>query len=544
MGTAEQNDRMSATLLNLYELLGLEPLEGDRTKVEAALRNTMAQAKATCEKDPKRSQRLAKIAELGKRNLLSARAKVAYDARWQAAFGNRVPATVSLASSDWNYTSLTPLLPEGSPDEPFDLGGFLEIAATQPEVQIEADYLKLHRLLTGAETPAAPTPIASIAPTVHTTADMVETSASRTGTQSNAVSPRVSARSTQPPKSKNLAKQLRKKRDQSLLFMIGGVLLSLGVLLALIFLVFLRDEPEDDSAKAGLALNQGLQMMNQGVAPDAQAVPVAPRGSGLPKVSGLDAIDGASTPDMAQLPSSSMPESPITETPSIAPMTEPPAPLTEPMMPIPDPSVSVTAMVEPTTVSIEPAPVVMPEPDLTDRDKDTWSKAMHAVREAIGRQDFALATENLSKAELLSRSAIQKGQFGRLKEMKVNAEDFHQALVKAIAGLGPAAVINVKSTQVSFVEGSAEKIIIKRDGGRNETYALTEIPVGLAFALVDLELDMAHASTLARKAAFALFHPKTNGLALEQAQKMLEEAMAAGFVRKDMAEVFTDDYRL
>ena len=80
--------------------------------------------------------------------------------------------------------------------------------------------------------------------------------------------------------------------------------------------------------------------------------------------------------------------------------------------------------------------------------------------------------------------------------------------------------------------------------GRKQTFKLTELQVGVANALVDLKMDTAHPTSLARKAAFALVHPKTNDLALKRGREQMAEAAGAGAVEADMATIFDEDYSL
>jgi hypothetical protein len=81
-------------------------------------------------------------------------------------------------------------------------------------------------------------------------------------------------------------------------------------------------------------------------------------------------------------------------------------------------------------------------------------------------------------------------------------------------------------------------------GGKNQTFKLTELKIGIANAIVDMKMDTAHPTSLARKAAFALVHPKTNDAALNQARKQMAEAVGSGAVEVDMNAVFDEDYSL
>ncbi len=123
-------------------------------------------------------------------------------------------------------------------------------------------------------------------------------------------------------------------------------------------------------------------------------------------------------------------------------------------------------------------------------------------------------------------------------------EEFHGFLVDAVTGLGAAETFKVgRSLEASFIEGNETSISVKIRG-QIQTFAFTELQIGLAMGLVDLKMDTEHPNSLARKAAFALVHPKTNGLALKAGAEQMVAAAAAGAVAADMPNVFDDDYSL
>ncbi len=183
-----------------------------------------------------------------------------------------------------------------------------------------------------------------------------------------------------------------------------------------------------------------------------------------------------------------------------------------------------------------------PTPDivLSADEQAAWQVTMVEIRDAMGQQDFSLASQLLRAAETQVKTAQQRSQHSRLNALKQLTEDFHSALIQAIQGLSPGASFNVKSTVVAFVDGSEEQIIIRVEGGRSQTHALVDIPPGLAFGLVDLSMDIASPNSLARKAAFSIVHPKRNQLVLNQAEKWMAEAIAAGAIPQDMTEIFSD----
>ncbi len=506
-------------LPDLYQLLQLEPLEDDRSKIESALRRLLAHGRELQAQQPKQAQRLAKIVELGKRHLLTADAKAKYDAYWHNVHQPQL-ATVGTASS-WDMSELESHLPAGDPFQAFDLAAFLSSADPLPTTEPAADFAKLQALLL----PASPPALANQTTTQpHAALSPPPLDFELRGTSS---APQIAAANPalQPParRKTSLAKALRAKRDRSLLKIAAGILLTLSAVLSVLF--WMMKPGTQTQPEKPLAANNGAQAIASRATPSGDSPSVErPRGSGLPKVKGLDS---ASSFD-GNFENNNSPESD-----TIAPESTPfdmkltmnsPADL--------DPDES---MVD--EMAMEEAPA------LSDDEKQAWRELLLSIRKQIGEQAYSAAREKLEQAAAQAKSIEQQSQLKRLQALAKLSEEFHSALVSAITGLGAGESFMVKSTPVSIVEGSAEKIVI-RNRGRNESYTLIEIPVGLAYALSDLKLDSVHPSSLARKAAFALVHPRSNELVLAKAREMMAEAIASKVVDADLMDAFDDDFAL
>lgn len=169
---------------------------------------------------------------------------------------------------------------------------------------------------------------------------------------------------------------------------------------------------------------------------------------------------------------------------------------------------------------------------------------MKETLKTLGAQNFKLAKEQLTASENSAKTQLQKEQLKRLATVAKLVEEYHGFLVDAVASLGPAETFKIGgSSEASFVEGNETAVSLKIRG-RASTFAFTELQIGVANGLVDLKMDIEHPSSLARKAAFALVHPKTNGLALKAAREQILVAAAAGAVETDMPNVFDEDYSL
>ncbi len=547
----------SGQLPDLYQLLGLEPLESDRRRIETALKRLLAQIKALHKTDSKQAQRMARVVELGKQNLLPAERKRAYDAKWEAHFGGGSTSTAAVREG-WDDEQLSKLLPAGDPTAAFSLSDYLQSAADAPAPPSEADFNKLRNLLagkSGIETAREK----QAAPDSGSTPGVAAAVLSSTSPQPTAtgMSPKLSSNpavaGARPPQS--LAKQIRQKRDRSLLLAIAGVLVSLCVVLGVLF--FVMNRPASQSRQpANVALQQPAATQAN---PSPQATqnananaanPRPPQGSGLPKVQGLEDAPTAgqnplanSPPPMAANDSNANDAEAASDRPpaatgaamdgNMASMAAEPSEVSPP-----DP----VAAMSPAPVPA-PAPEPAPEPVLTDEDKAAWQQQMQELRVLLGQQQYAEAERRFSAALELAKHSQQKAQLERLQLVGGLAKQFHAALVDAILGLSAGETFKVKSTDVSYVEGSQSHIVI-RMLGRNQSYDLVEIPVGLAMGLADLRLDSVHASTPAKKAAFIILHPNNNRLVLEQAREMLAEAVTAGVVPEEAAAIFDDDYQL
>ena len=180
---------------------------------------------------------------------------------------------------------------------------------------------------------------------------------------------------------------------------------------------------------------------------------------------------------------------------------------------------------------------------LTKEDKVAWQSGMNEARGLISKHEFAAAEKKMAELKESAKTGLQREQLDRLGQVNGFVKEFHQAMVDAITGLAAADTFKIgKSTTASFIEGDASGIKV-RISGKNHAYTLDEMPVPMGLALVDLKLDVAHATTLARKGAYIVLHPK-NQLALARGKQMLRDAAAAGAISMELAGFYEDDYDL
>lgn len=530
-------------LVDLYKLLELEPLEKDPSKIHAALKKLVRIAKESS--DTQVAKRAAKILELGKQNLLDPERKAIYDQKWKAAQSAlSSPGSKSTdveearptieEFEDWDWSELDEILPHDDYAAEFDLAAFLEHAATLPAHNLQADYNKLEMLLGGTpqgevaeQSPQASGPSVSAQNAASQPSSVISTATSPQVTQavpaskSAAKGSQLSHSPTNGSSSKSLSKKMRKKRDRSLLLTSAGLLASVAAILALIFaLVNFNDEDTPEVANnpsQPQSPAEPLQIQPQNPPPQ------QPRRSGL------------SVPNLPANLNLEQPTPPPADAPPQEQPTENTAPTQQPSM---QPNVE-SAKPKPQPVPSKPKP--QPDPQLTDAEKAEWRERLAAIAAHLSRQEYSATAPKFTDARAAAKTSVQKRELARLETVSTLAEECQQALVQAVTGMSVGESFNVGSRPVSFVEGTPEKIIV-RISGRNATYPLTELPVGLFEGLVDLTLDIENESALARRAAFVLFHPKNNDISLKKARERMQAAEDAGRVPKGTTAIFDAEY--
>ncbi|MDX1925674.1 MAG: hypothetical protein SFV81_04110 [Pirellulaceae bacterium] len=552
MANDESNGGQSQEQLpDLYKLLGIKPLESDPAKIQRALLEMKRKAEAAQKSDAKLAQRAARIVALGKKNLLEADRKSNYDRAWTKTFGSTTApkAAVEKAAAEpqqpeleWDLEELESYLPAEDPRSAFDLGGFLRYSASLPDSNPSADYDKLQSFLGGTATAtmAAPESISATALMPEYDPQYNE----RTATEVNRpfVAPNPSPPRIPPG---GYAKQIQRKRNRAMLLSVGGVVGSFA-LVAGAYFFWANSTKSSTKQPEQLAQAAKPEKAKPSVKePDSPTAPAIPQGSGLPKVTGLDGSPAPSTMGLdvvnmgAEKPAentAAMP-TPAPNESAAAPTT--PAPTTEPTTPPTTPTPS-----DPAPPTPDPTPAPAPDPVLTDADKAKWSKGMKELLKTLGNQDFVNAKKQLTDLEPLAVTQLQKDQYKRISTLARLTEEYYGFLTDAIRGLGATETFKIGgSSEAAFIDGN-ETAVSLRIRGKNQTFKLTELQIGVAHGLVDLKMDVAHPSSLARKAAFVLVHPKTNDLALKRAREQMAEAAGAGAVEADMTAIFDEDYSL
>ncbi len=539
--------KASQKLPDLYALLGVPPLESDPETIGNAL-GRLAQKVQAAGEDA--APQMRRVFELGKTYLLDPKRKAAYDAKWRSVYGgaptddaappsgsdrvNAPPAAASPGADEASaLASLERLLPDGDPTEPFDLATYLESQPLgMPAEAEEDDYATLAAVVIG--TSPSPTTAVSTPPMAMPKAGPAQ----RPATAGGGAVPLGSA-----PQTKSLAKKIRRKRDRSLLLAIGGVLLSLAAVLGALLVLLNRETESPESSQPPAA-----QAPPPTPEPQAPTGPAPPTRSGLAAPPGLESFSPPSDPP-PDLPGMSNPmaaDTPAAPTDDAATAVPPPS-TPEPTMPSAGPPETMTPEPSPETTPPGPDPTAQAPPrprPLTDEEKAAWKATMTEIRQLLAQQKYIDAKEKLEAAADMAVTSEQVDQLTRLKRLAELAEEFYNAMLAAINSLGSGEVFTAgASTPISFIEGSKDFLAV-RVLGKNQRYALTEVPLGVAFGLAALKMDAGQPVAAARQAAFAVLHPSTKPLGLQRARSLMQEAVAAEVVPEHMMQVFEDDYSL
>lgn len=233
------------------------------------------------------------------------------------------------------------------------------------------------------------------------------------------------------------------------------------------------------------------------------------------------------------------------ETPSVevpAPSEPMETPFSPPVMEVPntEPEPTPPAMME------EPKPTLEPEPtgpEMTREALRTLAQTLTTARDAVAEQNFTLAESELARAEPLAKLEEHKEKLRRLKLLADSLRAFRAAIDQTVSGFGAGDQVPYdENTSFGVVEASPEKLII-RVRGRNVTYTIESLPLGLARRLAEMSLGDSNPKTFALIAAFYSVSPKADADALAKAGEYWDQAAGAENLQ-DLITAVNDDYTL
>ena len=570
---------LKASQLDYYQVIGLEPFCADKSAIESALKTALEQIRtsesstpATQENpsqtaDPNGSlQVVQKLLRQAQSILLDSSRKTAYDSQLAKLFESqkkqkelgknssvRTQSTVGIVERTSNKPSAgtssptiapnaSELLPLGDPMLPFNPASIApdsfaranaSLNLTPEKRRAELSELFPSLMLMSIQ----PEPTQEQPPAWLLAADRKP---SANGSFADKDQQDAAKRTDTKPTETNrvdLVEQLRSRRRRRNLLAVGGMVLAALGLLGFASFRFVSNRQQvaqQDRTKPADRPTDNLQGNAIPRADSSNAKPPdlnigattkgrnrrGPNESPLPELPSV----GFSTPD-ASLP---MTDNPAMAKPPDAPSNPEPAPETPP---------------EPSPV---PSPVPTPEPAMANETPE-WKAGMAKAKEALVSRDPSKFEPLIAAMLDKATTKLGKDQTARLDQagqlLKIYAESFEEAKLKAKG----ASSLKVGAAEVSIVESTPEKLIIRAQG-KNQTYEWDKLPFGIAAAICDLGLSESAPVDIAARAIFFSIHPfyqeaaKSNNLVTKRIDGWFERSLGKESVRADLKQFLTDRY--
>lgn len=571
---------LKASQLDYYQVIGLEPFCADKSAIESALKTALEQIRtsesstpATQENpsqtaDPNGSlQVVQKLLRQAQSILLDPSKKTAYDSQLAKLFESqkkqkelgknssvRTQSTVGIVDRASNRPSTgtssptiapnaSELLPLGDPMLPFNPASIAPDSLARANASLnltpEKRRAELSELFPSLmlmsiqpeptqEQPPAWLLAADRKPSANASfADKDQQDpAKRTDTK------RTDTKRTDT-KRVDLVEQLRSRRRRRNLLAVGGMVLAALGLLGFASFRFLSNRQQvaqQDRNKPAVRPTDN---------PQGNAIPDADPSNAKPPDLNIGATTkgrnrrGTNESPLPELPSVgfSTPDAslPMTDNPAMA---KPPGDPDAPSNPEPAP---------------EPAPETpTPVPAMANETPE-WKAGMAKAKEALVSRDPSQFEPLIAAMLDKATTKLGKDQTARLDQagqlLKIYAESFEEAKLKAKG----ASSLKVGATEMSIVESTPEKLIIRAQG-KNQSYEWDKLPFGIAAAVCDLGLSESAPVDIAARAIFFSIHPfyqeaaKSNNLVTKRIDGWFERSLGKESVRADLKQFLTDRY--
>ena len=570
---------LKASQLDYYQVIGLEPFCADKSAIESALKTALEQIRtsesstpATQENpsqtaDPNGSlQVVQKLLRQAQSILLDSSKKTAYDSQLAKLFESqkkqkelgknssvRTQSTVGIVDRTSNKPSAgtssptiapnaSELLPLGDPMLPFNPASIApdsfaranaSLNLTPEKRRAELSELFPSLMLMSIQ----PEPTQEQPPAWLLAADRKP---SANGSFADKDQQDAAKRTDTKPTETNrvdLVEQLRSRRRRRNLLAVGGMVLAALGLLGFASFRFVSNRQQVAQQNRNKPADRPTDNLQGNAIPGADPSNAKPpdlnigattkgrnrRGPNESPLPELPSV-GFSTPD-ASLP---MTDNPAMAKPPDAPSNPEPAPETPPV---------------PTPV---PSPVPTPEPAMANETPE-WKAGMAKAKEALVSRDPSKFEPLIAAMLDKATTKLGKDQTARLDQagqlLKIYAESFEEAKIKAKG----ASSLKVGATEVSIVESTPEKLIIRAQG-KNQSYEWDKLPFGIAAAICDLGLSESAPVDIAARAIFFSIHPfyqeaaKSNNLVTKRIDGWFERSLGKESVRADLKQFLTDRY--
>jgi len=589
---------LKASQLDYYQVIGLEPFCTDKSAIESALKTALEQIRTSESSNPATQENpsqtadptgslqvVQKLRRQAQSILLDPSKKTAYDSQLAQLFESqkkqkelgknapsRTQATVGIVERTSNRPSAgtssptiapnaSELLPMGDPMLPFNPASIApdsfaransSLNLTPEKRRAELSELFPSLMLMSIQ----PEPTQEQPPAWLVAADRKPSANASTRANPNGsiadkdqldAAKRSETKSTETNRV-DLVEQLRSRRRRRNLLAVGGMVLAALGLLGFASFRFLSNRQQVAQQNRNKPADRPTENL-QG-----NAILGADPSNAKPP----DLKIGASTKGRNRKGPN---ESPLPELPSVGfstpdaslPMTDNPAMAKPPVQVPPDAPGNPDAPSNP-----EPAPETPPEPTPVPTAEPTpepamanetpeWKAGMAKAKEALVSRDPSKFEPLIAAMLDKATTKLGKDQTARLDQagqlLKIYAESFEEAKIKAKG----ASSLKVGATEVSIVESTPEKLIIRAQG-KNQSYEWDKLPFGIAAAVCDLGLSESAPVDIAARAIFFSIHPfyqeaaKSNNLVTKRIDGWFERSLGKESIRADLKQFLTDRY--
>jgi hypothetical protein len=194
----------------------------------------------------------------------------------------------------------------------------------------------------------------------------------------------------------------------------------------------------------------------------------------------------------------------------------------------------------PPTAAPAAEPPVGPEPDPAA--VDALASGLKRARQAAVTQQFDAALRELDLLADIPKTREHQAMYDRLNLLVQYAGNFRTALGEALAALEPGQEIEVGTDRVVGVVEVLPEAIKVRSQGLNKTWAIADMPPGLAVAIADTWLRDGDPVALVMKGAYLVAREDATPEELARARQWWQEAAGAGFELGDLPDVMDDSY--
>ena len=196
----------------------------------------------------------------------------------------------------------------------------------------------------------------------------------------------------------------------------------------------------------------------------------------------------------------------------------------------------------------EPTSMTGPEPEVPPAASDSppvdlqlWNERFQAMKAALEHKGFdefkrlAAALPPPSGDPEIDAKRERLAQFGRFSETG------YQAFERSRTELQPGDKLAIGNREIEIAANSSDSLELQSLSGK-KSYPWSELPLGIALAILERALPDEEPESLAAQAAYLALYQAEHDLAQDHIDRLLEESQGQGSVREDFGQALSDTY--